>query len=775
MVFNRASVIEQIVWQMKLADWPRAENRARINDLLNGAPPYTADEERENNIAINVNFLEATKLAHDARSQFANAFMKPGQYFTLRTDSGPVHKRQRYGTVVSRVMNQIMKRNPYYFEVLRAKFAQLVLHGIAPSAWENRQTWCPDPIGVEDVMIPSNTLITMKNLPFFAVFRSYTVEELKRLTQGPNVDKGWDMPVVNAAIKWADDETKKLAGTTWPEVWSPEKMTERIKQDSGLYASDAVPTIDTWDFYFWNDTKKVAGWNRRMVLDAYGTPGVGGIAPTAVPERNHIGGYNQFLYNPGERVYGAKIAELINFQFADLSAVAPFRYHSVRSLGFLLYAVSHLQNRLRCKFNEAVFESLMMYMRVADTDAAERALKLNLISRGIIDPTVQFLSPAERWQVNAQLAELGMAQNQQIINENSSSYVQSQGKTNPDVEKTAFQVQAELNATSQLISAGFLQAYQYQTFEYQEIVRRFMIPNSRDADVREFRLRCLKAGLPERMLSPDRWEIEPERVMGAGNKTMEMAIAQQLMQWRSFYDPASQREILQVSTLALTGDPGMTDRLVPEKQERLTDSRQKAMVAMGSLMMGLPVKFGQTDNRIEVAETLLAELAMLVQRAAQNGNMASAEQINGFQTVAGAIGEQLQILSQDKSQRERVRRYGDDLRKLMNLVKGFAQRLAQAMKAQQQNGGGAQMDPKDIAKAKAIELQATVKAKNAATSHAQRTAQRQVQWEAEETRKQQEHDARMHEQTQEHRHEMAAKDISTAADIRRRRFTSLAE
>jgi len=40
----------------------------------------------------------------------------------------------------------------------------------------------------------------------------------------------------------------------------------------------------------------------------------------------------------------------VAFQFADLSAVAPFRYHSVRSLGWLLYAVINLQNRLRCKF-----------------------------------------------------------------------------------------------------------------------------------------------------------------------------------------------------------------------------------------------------------------------------------------------------------------------------------------------------------------------------------------------------------------------------------------
>lgn len=770
MHFKTAASIEQIVWQMKLADYSRSLNRSRINSLYNGAPPYTDQEATENNIAINVNSLEPTKLAHDARSQFYNAFMKPGQYFTARTDMGPVHKRQKYGTIVTREINRIMKRSPMYFETMRSKFAQLVLHGIAPTAWETREHWCPDAAGIEDVMIPSNTLLTMKNLPFFAIFRSYTAEELYRLTHGPRVDKAWQMDNVNAALKWAGEEASRLSGTTWPQVWSPEKWEESIKENSGLFASDAVPTIDTWDFYFWNDSKNVSGWNRRIVLDAYGQPGVGGVLPTKTAEKNIIGGNGQFLYDPGSRKYGSKIAEIINFQFADLSAVAPFRYHSVRSLGFLLYAVGHLQNRLRCKFNEAVFEGLMMYMRVKSVDDAERALKINLISRGIIDETVQFLPQSERWQVNAQLAELGIMQNQQIINNNSSSYVQSQGKTNPDVEKTAFQVRAELNATTALISAALLQAYQYQTFEYNEIFRRFCVKNSRDVDVRTFRVNCLKAGVPEELIVAEAWELEPERVMGSGNKTMEMAIVQQLMEWRPLYDPSSQREILRISTMATTEDPGITKLLVPEEKDELTNSKQNAMMAMGTLMLGLPVKFGKTDNRIEVCETLLAEMAIIVGRIQKSGTTAKPEQLLGLQTVAKTIDEQIQIIAQDETQAERARKYSEALSKIMNLVKAFAQQLKQQMEAAAANGAGnGQPDPEQVAKVQATAMQAKVKAKNAETSHAQKTAQRQVQWEAEEKRKQQQHDFDLAAQAKTVEADIAAQDIETAATIRRDR------
>jgi hypothetical protein len=172
---------------------------------------------------------------------------------------------------------------------------------------------------------------------------------------------------------------------------------------------------------------------------------------------------------------------------------------------------------------------------------------------------------------------------------------------------------------------------------------------------------------------------------------------------------------------------------------------------------------------------LLAEMALTVQRIQQQGQgMAKPDQLIGLQTVAQTIGEQIQIIAQDKSQQQRVKQYSDALGKLSNLVKGFAQRLQAQMKAAQANGNG-QLDPKDKAKIDAILLQAKVKAQNASESHAQRTAQRQVQWEAEEKRKQQQHQLELSQDARTHQAELAAKDIQTAAEIRRGRFKSLSE
>lgn len=777
MTFKSAALLEQIVWGMKWADWPRATKRAMIDDLANGYPPYSKADAEKNNIEVNVSDLGLTRLAHDARGQMYNGFMKPGNFFTAKTDMGPVHSRQKHGMTVTREMNRLMKRSQPYVECFRSKFALQVLHGNGPSGWDSKENWCPDPYGICDVLVPSGTLLTFKNFQLFAKLRSYTVKELTEMTTGPKVDPGWQMDTVNAALKWATKEmTAFRMNTPGNTTWSPEKLHEDVKADSGYYSSDRLPTIDVCDVYFWDDDDKEAGWRRRIIFDSDGEPGNTKLPPS----KNIIGGEGQFLYNPGDRVYASDWHELVHFTFADLSAVAPFRYHSVRSLGWMMYSICHLQNRLRCKFNEAVFENLLMYMRVKSTDEAERALKIQLASRGIIDDSVSFLRPEERWQVNEGLAMAGLNENKQIIADNSSSWVQNQNYSRDRTEKTKYQVMAEVNAMTTLVSAALQQAYLYQTFEYREIFRRFMLKDSRDPDVREFRLRCLKAGVPEKLLVHEAWELEPVMVLGAGNKTNELQIAGQLMEWRNLYPPESQQIILRTATLSLTDDAGLTDELVPDRQDKVTDGKQDAMMAMGSLMLGLPMKFTADVSRIEVCETLIAEMAMVIKRieqrvnpeTQQRGGMATESEVVGLQNVGQTINEQIQVIGQDKTQKELAKKYSQELGNLMNLVKAYGQRLQEQMQAKNGNGG---LDPKDKAKIAATIITAKVKAENMKKSHGERTAQKHVQFEQKIREQQQSHMLDMRKKVLEAQTDAAAEDIKTAAAVRRGRFKSTEE
>lgn len=766
MTFDRADDVEMLCWQMRQADYLRGSNRARINKLFNGVPPYSDDEVEENNINVNVNDLSAVRLAHDARSQFYQAFLKPGNYFKCSTDTGPVHKRQSRNTIITTEINKQMKRSIPYVECMRSKFALNVLHGIAPAVFRDQHRWCPEPMGVEDVLVPANTLLTMYNLPFFVVYRSFTAAELIRLTRGPKPDPAWNKPIVDAAIEWIDEQTSKLMVDQWPQIWSPEKLQERIKGSSGgFYMGDSVPTVNCWDLYFWNDEDGVQGWNRRMVIDAWSTPDVaaaveskqkGSLRPGMEPLRN------DFLYNPKKRNFASRREEIINWQFADLSAVAPFRYHSVRSLGFLLYAVCHLQNRLRCKFNESVFEQLMVLFRVKSQDDLQRALKVDLINKGFVDETLQFIPAAERYEVNVQLAELGLRENNTLIQQNASSYTSQTNGPSQGPEKTKFQVMSEVSAVTSLVSAGLQQAYTYQTPEYREIFRRFCKKNSPDPDVRTFQANCLRQGVPQSMFNPEVWEIEPERVMGAGNKTMEMAISEQLLQMRNLYDPEPQRKILRDITLAITDDPARAQALVPDNPNQVSDSKFMASLAAGALMQGLPVPLKTGMNHIDYVETLLTDLASIVKK--YQNSVPSGDVILGMQNVAQHIAQHIAIIAQDKAEKSRVKQYNDALGKLMNEVKAYAQRYVEQQQQAQAQGQG--QDAETQAKIQAIKVMADAKAANTRESHAQRTAQRAIQFEMQQEQKQQEFLAQQQRDRAETHQELVHEDARTIVEIK---------
>lgn len=803
MDFNDSRLLDSLCYDLVLGDYPRGINRSYIADIANGVPPYSDQEVEDNGIEVNVNDLTHTRLCHEGRAQLFNGFMKTGNNIRFSTDFGPVHKRQARSALVTKEINRPLRRSIKYFERQRSKFGQLILHGIAPGVWQSEDDWCATPLGVEDALIPSNTLLGFENLPVYVLRRQFTGIELQKLTQKSKRDPGWNMPMVDRVMKWIDSQMTQLRSTNWPEIWAPEKVSERIKQDGGYYMGDQVPTIDCFDVYGYQDGEEdgtgKSGWVRRIILDSWGAPAQSGITSSGKVQYSMGRKADEFWKN--DKNYGflytsrkRKVADSWNntvaYQFADLSAVFPARYHSIRSLGWLIYAPCHLGNRMRCKFYEAVFETLTMLFRIKDSTDAQRALKLDLINRGFIDDTINPVPAGERWQVNQALVEMGMRDNAQIISDNSSSFVQNQDYSQQRTEKTKFQVQAEVNAVTSLVGAALNQAYQYEAFEDREILRRFFRKNSKNPDVRQARARILRADPDiEKYLHTDCWDAEHERVMGGGNKTMETQIAEWLMQNRDKYDPDAQRVILRDATLAVTDNPDKAQQLVPE-QPKASDSVHDAQLAASTLLMGLPMELKQGVNHQEYAAALLGAMQNQIQKISQRGGVPTPDEFSGLQNLAGqtvqgqpikgnGVMPHIQLLEADKQSVQVAKKLNDFFSKQMNLVRQLGQHLQEAMKKQQQqqaeqNGNG-HMDPKDMAKIQAMQMQSEVKAKNAERSNAQRTSQRQIDWEQKMQQQREEHAVKMDQEHRQHVADLAATDLEAASNVRRNRLKTTEE
>jgi hypothetical protein len=250
--------------------------------------------------------------------------------------------------------------------------------------------------------------------------------------------------------------------------------------------------------------------------------------------------------------------------------------------------------------------------------------------------------------------------------------------------------------------------------------------------------------VPKSLLNVEAWDIEPERIVGGGNKTQEMAIAQILMEWLPSMPPEGQQIIKRIGLLAVTDDAAMANAILPESPS-ISDSRHDAMLAFGSLMAGGAVKFRSDTNRIDIVEVLLAELTLAVQRVLKTGGMATKPEVMGFQNVLMHIAEQVALIAKDPAQKEQAKKYAEASGRLANEVKGMAQRLAEQGDGANGDGEAAKLQMELYAD----KVKADAKAANMRESHGARTAQKQVQFDLAEERKSLEHTQSMQRKAQE--------------------------
>ena len=292
-------------------------------------------------------------------------------------------------------------------------------------------------------------------------------------------------------------------------------------------------------------------------------------------------------------------------------------------------------------------------------------------------------------------------------------------------ERTKYEVQAVLSQASALMASMLGRAYRQEHFAALEICRRFTIKDSSDFDVKKFRNLCLNDGVDAKWLDSDRWDVEIPQVMGGGNRMLELAEASELMERSEKFDPEAQQEIKHDYVLAVTNNPKKAARLAPlNAAPKVSDSAHDAQVSFGTLMLGVEMQPQEGINHADQIETLLGMMGKRIQVINQTGGVGKPEDVIGLQTVAKYIASHIQIIAQNPKEKARVKAYSDALSKLMNEVRAFAQRQAEAAKK-----NGNQMNPEVMAKIQGDiqELQVKLKGKEEATQQQLRHKEQKFQ------------------------------------------------
>ncbi len=757
MSFTNPSYVRRVLSRIDQADTQRSYNRGLIDRLFNGEPPYTVDEANENNIEWNFNTKQASKLAHDARGRFNGAHTTTANYFTVKLDSGPVHKRAAYSSIITTEINKIMKKSLAYATTLRETFATVVLHGVGPVMWPDKYCWRPKTVGIFDFKVPSKANVSFDNLYYFGIYREFTPGELFRLTHGKTRDPGWNMDAVDACIKWCMDHTDGYQQTGEDSTWfgtNPEKFWEQFRANAGYWQSDAAQQIAVYDF-FYQDVHSVDGvWRRKMLL-------VQPLKDLRTREGKVGDCGDLFLYNPG-RVYAKSLTEIVHCQFADYNNVSPFLYHSVGGLGRLLYDLAHAGNRLDCKTLESAFEQLMMLFWATDPADRDRLDKLDLRHLGVLPDGLRIVPNTERYSPNQQIVQGARGMVQNSLNQNSSSFTNDAAMAE-DKEQTLGEWSGKLSMYNQMVGATLLLSYEYQKFQYIEICRRFTLDNSSDPEVVKFQQNCKRKGLPGVYLDSKKWEVAPEKVLGGGNRALAIQEAMTIFQNRFAYSPRGQAMAAHDLVLAVSNDADKANAMVPMDGEfGPSKATHDAELSFGTLMQGIPMTPRDAVDHIETIEALQGMLNAKVKQYEQMGGVAPMDAVLGMGNVSAYIWQHIEKLKPDESEKQRVKQYSDVQGNLDNQIKAIGQRAQEAMQAQ----SGQQQDGK--VQAELIKAQTTAKIKEAQAG--QKMQQKDAQFEADQKRKDLSLASEMAHKDAMAQQEKALADAETAAEIQRKRF-----
>lgn len=738
--FKNAEQVWNVTEAIRQGGASRARNRAKINAVFNGEQPFTDKEAKENRIETNVNFLEGTRIILQARQQFTTAFMQPKNVFSITYDAGPAFRRQSIGMTLTKKINRILKRDKRYMAARRNQFGSSVLHGIGPVTWLRDRDWRPRDRGIDDMLIPTNTLVSLENLTYFGIRIHLTAAELMKVISTENADSGWNRALIKGVIPMLlKRQTSAEGGQYSYDNYDFEKLVEDYKQGSLYYGSDAVPTIRCIDFYFYEADKEQ--WRRKILIDRYDS----GFNDVSMSE----GMKNEFLYDGGERNYGEDVDNVMHVLFADGAIVTPSKWWSVRSLGYLLYGVSHLMNRLRCKHSDAVFESLLWYFRNVTDGDMEKIDAVNLHHLGIIPNGLDFVPAGERHTIDPNLVGGMMTSLRQIMAESSATYVQDvqqRGSTPP----SATQIIAEVNQSNALIGSMLTDAYEQMNYQYREVARRFATIDHKDC--KRFRDECISEGVPPEVFKNfDAWETSPDRLVGDGNQMLAIASADRLMAVTPKLNPDGQKKVVRMYVESTVRDPAIADEIAPmDDVEENQPYAQLASLSWGTLMAQQKIVLPNSINLLGYTRSLLMLLDRSLRIDQGAGVIPSRDRVMGYVNAMSFVESLAVQLSQDQQQQEAVAEIEAALENGAELIKQWIE----ALKQQAAENGQPGINPEEMAKAQSVIQQSQMKAAIAEKDAEQKRRHAELSFQQQQQRNQ----ALLAS-------ELAAADLRTKADI----------
>jgi hypothetical protein len=585
-----AKRIYDVLWD---ADRVRRRNRAEIQAMLDGVPPYDEEELRATGQAdrANINFGEGESLLESAMAGYVDLLNSVERLVSFKTTFGDPSQRYEWEQIISEEMTRMLRNWPRYTSQFLLLANHFVGHGVGVLYFDDEVDWRWKVSGLGDFLIPNRTFACEEDVEVAIARRSYQVHQLYAFIKDEEIATaaGWNVPETRKAIINAVN-----AGASSDRFTDWEELRAQLKNNDltlGYAGASEVKVIHLWNREFNGSISHLVsledGSNEEFLCKRIG------------PFKNVSEAFTIFTFGVGTNGY----------------------YHSIRGLGYKIYPQIQASNRLRCQF----FDGSMLSSSLMVQPESEDALNdLNLFYYGpysILPPKMKII---ERAVPNLANNVVPMLADLNATIQNKTGAYQTTSATPSGKERTKFEVQAQLAQGAKLSSAALNLFYEPWQRHLKEVVRRIVrplyLPTEPGGDeVARFIEKCVNRGVPvEAIYAIDLDTVVAVKAIGAGSETSRLLAFEDFMQMMSAFDDTGKRNVLRDRVAARVGYD-QVNRYIPPigSENRPLPDEKVAELENNSMQLNQVVTVKPNENHFIHARVHSQLLAQMMQRIDQ--------------------------------------------------------------------------------------------------------------------------------------------------------------
>jgi len=546
----------------------RSQMRATIQGLIDGNAPYTCEQMQGRKRRSNVNWGEARSIIRKAKQPYYNLLTSSPTYITAKcTYSKSDIENQSWGITFSNTIQNLFEEWGGYIIEVQKHHNCMIAQGLGPIYWQDSYDWRFLSGWIGNFLFPENSSADLGRLNHFAVKQEYYPFELYNILHNSLAmkDKNWNRKALFKSI------TDGLKGyTNEGQDFNFDQLQQWVKNHA-LNFYQSKNKVTCWHFFNRSLNGKIS---HKIIRDDASS---------------------DFLYRKRDKYNSFKNVICL---FPQGLGEGDGSIHSIRGLGYEIFSICKSNNILMNKFRDNVDREMTPYYRTQNAGGAKQIQLIQMEDSIILPAGVDFAENRPNFKMDSGFAYLRESQ-MQLRNQ---TQAWNQAYLTPGGESpTATQFQGEQIQGDQLTNSQVaLYLRQWDDVD-KEIVRRLLDIKHNDKTeygrmALKFKGDLLKAKIPEHALKSQHWDIKATRIVGGGDKLVQITIADKFMQNLGAFDPSAQVKIKRnwVNTVS---NPQMGKELVPEskvdysemEQFRQIEEEQAMMISSLRLISVLPV------------------------------------------------------------------------------------------------------------------------------------------------------------------------------------------